>query len=405
MNILTTNLSLAFCLVLGLNLLAEDGVLHLPIGDVSRRERTAELRLDTITDTETGNFLSPAELAQQLQGVQIVLVGESHTSVESHRAQLALIKELHQAGRQVLIGLEMFPYTFQSHLDHWSQGLLTEKGFVELSDWYSNWGYNWNYYRDIFLFARDKGLRMVAVNTPRPVVTAVREKGFENLDPEERAHIPDRIDSENAEHMRLFKAFLGNGFHSGLDEEGWKGMLAAQCTWDASMAYNATRALEGEGPASVMVVLAGLGHVAYGLGIQRQAALWSDAKIASVIPVDMQEREAEPITSTQASFADYIWGIPSEPYPRFPDLGVSLRVEEDHSASVIQVSSGSPADRAGLLKDDVILAIDGERVTGRTTVNRVVAEKDWGDQAVLSVRRGDQRIELAVHFRRQMDED
>ncbi len=49
-------------------------------------------------------------------------------------------------------------------------------------------------------------------------------------------------------------------------------MQRAQCTWDATMGYNAIQAFEahageaGEGEA-IMVVFAGSGHVAYGLGI------------------------------------------------------------------------------------------------------------------------------------------
>ena len=386
---------------------AEDVLLHLPVGDSARRDRIAELRLDTLTATDNGEFLSPADLAQQLRGARLVLMGESHTSFEFHRAQLALIEELHRAGRKVLVGLEMFPYTSQPHLNQWSRGLLTEKGFVELADWYTNWGYNWNYYREIFLFARQNNLRMVAINTPRPVVTAVREKGLENLSPEQRAHVPDRIDTDSDEHMRLFKAFFpdDDGFHSGLSDEQWQGMLAAQCTWDAAMAYNATRALESEDESAIMVVLVGFGHVAYGLGIERQAALWSDERIISVIPVVMEGEGDNTIKTTQASFANYVWGLPPEKYPLYPELGISLRVaSEHHSVSAIQVSSGSSAALAGVLKDDVLLEFDGVPVRGKSLLNQAVAEKRWGDRGVLRVKRGEEEIEIIIHFRRQLEE-
>ena len=386
---------------------AEDVLLHLPIGDAARRQQTSELRLDTVTATDTGEFLSPSDLARQLDGVRLVLMGESHTSIEFHRAQLALIQELHRAGRKVLVGLEMFPYTSQPHLNQWSRGLLTERGFVELADWYTNWGYNWNYYREIFLFARQNNIRMVAVNTPRPVVTAVREKGIENLSPEQRAHVPDRIDTDSEEHMRLFKAFFpdDDGFHSGLSDKQWQGMLAAQCTWDASMAYNATRALESEDESAIMVVLVGFGHVAYGLGIERQAALWSDERIISVIPVVMEPEGHHAITTTQASFANYVWGLPPEKHPFFPELGISLKVSgEHHAVSAIQVSSGSSAALAGVLKDDILLEFDGVPVRGKSLLNQAVAEKRWGDRGVLRVRRGEEEIKIIIHFRRQLEE-
>ena len=43
------------------------------------------------------------------------------------------LEELQRAGRKVMIGLEMYPYTEQEFLDQWSAGQLTESGFLELS--------------------------------------------------------------------------------------------------------------------------------------------------------------------------------------------------------------------------------------------------------------------------------
>ena len=101
-----------------------------------------------------------------------------------------MIEELAAAGRRVRVGLEMYPYPEQRWLDDWSAGRLAEDAFLEGSRWYRNWGYNWLYYRDIFLFARDHRLRLFAINAPREVVSAVRQKGFQGLTPEEAAHIP-----------------------------------------------------------------------------------------------------------------------------------------------------------------------------------------------------------------------
>ena len=69
---------------------------------------------------------------------------ENHTNLDFHNVQLRVIQELHRDGREVLIGLEMFPYTRQASLDAWIDGLYTEQGFVELADWYTYWGYKRN---------------------------------------------------------------------------------------------------------------------------------------------------------------------------------------------------------------------------------------------------------------------
>ncbi len=184
---------------------AQSKLLHLAIGDPARKDREAPLVLDGITDTKTGDTITTAELAARLASTRLLLIGEEHTNTECHLVQSRVLEALITSGRRVFIGLEMYPYTEQRFLDQWRDGLLTEEGFLRLSRWYDNWGYNWPYYRDIFLLARDHKVPMFAVNTPREVVAAVRKKGLANLTPEEAAHIPKDIDVDSADHMTFFK--------------------------------------------------------------------------------------------------------------------------------------------------------------------------------------------------------
>lgn len=403
-------LSLAlFVLLFPGGLAAEDRSLHLAVGDPARRDREAPLVLDAVTDTRTGDLLTPAELAARLADARLVLVGESHTDMDFHRAQLRLIQELHRAGRHVLLGLEMYPYTEQVSLDQWRDGLLTEEGFVRLSHWYRNWGYNWGYYRDIFLFAREAGLPMFAVNAPREVVSAVRKKGFQNLTDEEAAHIPRRVDTASEDHRTLFRSFFADGdpLHSGMTPEQWEGMFAAQATWDATMAHNALRALrEHGGPKSVMVVLVGTGHVAYGLGIQRQAvAQGFEGRFATVVPVPVRGEDGDPVESVRASYADFLWGLPPASEPLYPGLGLSTATGEgDAGRKVILVSEDTPAARAGFQAGDVLLTMDGAPLADRESMNRALAAKRWGDVAAFTVRRGQETVELKVVFRRQLED-
>lgn len=385
-------------------LAAQDRSLHLAIGDPARKDREAKVVLDGVTDTRTGEVLTPEGMARRLADARLVLVGESHTDMEFHRAQLRVVQELARSGRPVLIGLEMYPYTQQRFLDQWVDGLLTEEGFLQLSRWYENWGYNWNYYRDIFLFARDRKIRMFAVNAPREVVEAVRKKGFKNLTPEEAAHIPSDIDVSNADHRALFKSFFetGDSIHSGMTEEQWDSMISAQATWDATMAHNALRALREHGaPNAVMVVLVGSGHVAYGVGIQRQAARTFDGRIATVVPVSVADEEGHAVPAVQASYADFVWGVPAASQPLYPSLGLSTKPAADgQGLQVILVSDGTPAKEAGAQMGDVALALDGTPLPDKETLNRLVAAKRWGDEAVLTVRRGGEKKELRLVLRR-----
>jgi uncharacterized iron-regulated protein len=385
---------------------AQDSSWRLKIGDPARKDRDVALVLDGIIDTATGKALTTNEVGAKLDDVKVVFVGESHTDIAFHRAQLQVIQELQRRGRDVLIGLEMYPYTEQASLDIWNQGKQSEKDFVSASKWYKNWGYHWNYYRDIFLFARDKGLKMYAVNTPREVVSAVRKKGFQNLTPEESARIPPKIDTTNEEHKQLFRAFFAGGdsiMHT-MSGAMFDGMFAAQCTWDASMGYNAVQALKTfGGPKSVMVVLIGSGHVAYGLGIQRQAAMWFDGKMASIIPVAVADGHGKPMANVQASYADFLWGLPKEEDPIFPSLGLSTRDSSGEAPiEVIDVPVGTVAGLAGFKVGDVLQAMDGTTLTNRESMNALMAEKRWADSAVFTVKRGAETVTVTAVFRRTL---
>ena len=380
--------------------------MRLEIGDPERKDGTAPLILDAITDTRTLEQLSSDELAERLATARIVLIGESHTDINFHRVQLRLIQALHEAGRRVLIGLEMYPYTKQEFLDNWIEGRYSEQGFLDLSGWYESWGYHWNYYRDIFLFARTNRLPMIALNTPREVISAVGKEGLESLTEEQREHLPPEVDTDSDEHFALFKAFFDDeDFHASMSDEQWRSMFEAQCAWDATFGYNALQALEKtDDPDAVLVVLVGSGHTAYDLGIQRQIANWSEIEVRTVIPISIRGRdEREPITEVQASYADFVWGLPAEDYPIYPSLGLSTRSAGDDEArrTVIFIAEDSVAERAGFKMGDTLLSMDGQPLPDRQTFARLMAEKRWADRTMIRVLRDGSEIDLEVSFRRE----
>ena len=212
-------------------------VFDLEIGDPKRKGRHAAVVLDGITDTASGELLTPREMAERLADTRILFIGEDHTDMDFHRVQARVIEELHRSGREVMLGLEMFPYTRQEVLNQWGDGSLTEEEFVEASAWYESWGYRWDYYRRIFLLTRDNGIPMFGVNIPRDQVRTVRTKGFEGLSAEQAAHMPASVDTDSDEHKQLFRAYFedDDALHAAISEEQWNGMYRAQCTWDAAI--------------------------------------------------------------------------------------------------------------------------------------------------------------------------
>jgi uncharacterized iron-regulated protein len=381
---------------------AADPIYRLSLGDPARRAKDAAVVLDGVTDTAQGDTIDPATLASRLSTARLVLVGEQHTSVESHRVELQVVRALQTAGRRVVIGLEMFPYTEQASLDAWSQGQWTESEFLEKGRWYDVWGYHWGYYRDIFLHGRDARLPFVALNAPRDVVSTVRERGVAALSREQAEHLPPSIDLDNPDHLMFFKASFDDGdpLHGGMSEQAWKGMLAAQATWDAAMAWNAVKALERQSdPRSVVVVLVGSGHVAYGLGIERQARSWSREPVASVIPIPVAD-EHGPVPTVRASYANFVWGVAREDSTPWPSLGLSTKAAGGGRRPVIDVEKDSPAARAAIETGDIILTIGQTAVDSREALNRVIAGCQWGDLVTIVVKRGEREMTIDVPLRR-----
>ncbi len=398
-----------FVVVLGLFsriTLADQALLHMPIGDPERSDREVELRLDGITDTDSGAVITLPAMAAQLADTGLLFIGESHTSLEFHKVQLRAIQELHKAGREVLIGLEMFPYTQQPSLDGWVAGEYTEQEFIDEAGWYTYWGYHWGYYRDIFVFARDNGIKMYGVNTPREVVTAVRKKGFKDLTEEESAHIPHAVKPATADQREMYKKFFEPDDALHMNAEVIDDMLRAQTVWDATMGWNALQALlEHGGEDAIMVVLIGSGHVTYGLGSERQTAPYYDGKISSLIPVEIADDENVPVETVRASFANFVWGLPKQQAEEYPSLGVSLMgAIGDQPTKIIQVSEGSVAERAGIAVGDVLLRLDDAAVESGVSLRKIVSDWRWGDVVVATIEREGAEQELTVAVRRAIDE-
>jgi len=379
-------------------------IFDLPVGDAARRDKYTSVAADVIVDTTKGDQITPDVVAARLDNVQVLLIGETHTSPEFHRVQARMIRALEARGRKVIVGLEMFPAPQQPSLDAWNQGLYSEEGFLTLGRWYEHWGYNWRLYREIFLHARDHKMPMYAVNGPRDAVAAVRRKGFAGLSDEEKKFLPPTIALDDADHLAVFKAAIGDGDAAhGMTEDAWKGMAASQATWDASMAWHSLKALERHpDPKSIVVILVGSGHVIYGVGIERQLKNWFKGGIASIVPVPAVRDDNEVTPKVRSTYANFVWGLPKDDSAPFPRLGISTRSSgpADGQREIILVEPDSIGAKAGFKMKDVLVSMDGQPIGDREVFMRLMADKEWGDGATFIVKRGDADVTIPVVFTR-----
>jgi serine protease Do len=74
-------------------------------------------------------------------------------------------------------------------------------------------------------------------------------------------------------------------------------------------------------------------------------------------------------------------------------MGVQLDTEAD-GCKVAEVQSGSPADKAGLKANDVIVKFAGEKIGNTEDLAAVIGKKKPGDKVTLEVMRGDKSVTL-----------
>ena len=143
-----------------------------------------------------------------------------------------------------------------------------------------------------------------------------------------------------------------------------------------------------------MVVLVGSGHVAYGLGIERQARAWFDGAVTSVIGVPVADDDG-PAGPVRASYANFVWGVAREPASAWPSFGLSTRGGDGGRRSIIDVEQDGPAARAGLKVGDLIVSNDVVAIDSREALGRQMATYNWGDAPRVTIARGHRTADSA----------
>jgi uncharacterized iron-regulated protein len=255
---------------------------------------------NTIFKTDTASVCSRQQLFTDLTNVRVIYVGEQHTNPSHHAIQLEIIKALAQTSPNLTIGMEMFDHTYQPVLDAWVAGKLDETTFLERTQWYANWRFDYDLYRGILDFAKEKGIRIIALNVPDYIPARISVGGIANLSADDRRHLPKTIDTSNAEH----RAYIENIFkmHTIRGRNNFAFFYEAQCTWEDAMAEAVADNL-GSGK---MVVLVGNGHIIRKFGVPNRAFSRNPAPFKTIYLAPVGD-EAE------LSWADYLWVTPETP--------------------------------------------------------------------------------------------
>jgi hypothetical protein len=105
------------------------------------------------------------ELLDSLRHADIVYNGDFHTMAQAQRIPLRILRRLVHFRPRITLAVEMVRIEHQHFLDSYMAGDITEGDFLTAIDYGETWGFPWEHYRDLLVFARSHGIRVVGINT------------------------------------------------------------------------------------------------------------------------------------------------------------------------------------------------------------------------------------------------
>lgn len=377
----------------------EDKILILKIGNKKFKDKVMDVSSGKIYSAKEGRSIPFQKMIKEMKDSDFIYVGETHTNLSMHEVQFKIIQALYKQDRNVFVGLEMFPVSFQDVLNKWSMAILSREKFIQESQWYVNWNYHFGFYEKIFEFVKDHKIPLSALNVPRKIITEIRKKGWDALSEEEKKLIP-QPDLSHEEHQTLIRSiFEGSGHPSPMAGKGFemafKGLYRAQVAWDEVMAFYARQSRIRED--KKVVVLAGSGHLIYNLGINLRVYKKSPLPYKTVICVVIPDGKES--VQVSRSLADYVWGVAEEKMPAFPHIGLQFKKFDRLDNLVIErMPIIGVATSANFKKGDVLLSVDGKNFSDINELRIYLARFNWNDEVKFCLLRDAQEVEVLLKF-------
>lgn len=209
-----------------------------------------------------GRTLKPTSLSTHLSHIEagsIVIIGENHNQEIHQQQQLEVMRILRSLGHNVHTGLEFIYYPDQEKLEKYRLGVLPEEQFLKEISW---GGDDFSLYRDQVLFPNPKeGEHAWALNLPRSITGKIAKSGLESLETNERNLLPPNFSLGRSVYKDRFMESMPH-----LDPNKAENYFISQSAWDDTMAWRALETMK-QFPRSVLVIISGDFHVAFGGGL------------------------------------------------------------------------------------------------------------------------------------------
>jgi uncharacterized iron-regulated protein len=347
-----------------------------------------------------------AKVLAEMSGRDIVLLGERHDAADHHAWQLQTLAGLHVLRPRMVIGFEQFPRRVQPVLDQWIEGMLTEKQFLEKSEWRKVWNYPPELYLPLFRFARINRIPMVALNVGQELTRAVADRGWDGVSTSLKEGVSRPAPASEAYLAMLFGIYKehpqrGESDDPRRSDAEFLHFVDSQLTWDRAMAEALARsAASAPGAQRPLVVgVMGSGHLRHGYGVPHQLRALGVENVGTLLPVTADTLCNE----LGRGVADAVFGVPAvmaHDAPPRPRLGVRLELAEA-TVRIVTVTPGSLAEASGLKEGDRFVAIAGAPVRGMDAVIAAVRAQPPGTWLPMQVQRGEDTLDLVIKFPRQ----
>lgn len=276
-----------------------------------------------------GRAVSLHTIVDAAMGDDVLLVGEEHDDMIGHAFETLLLEAVlgdigspSNAGRTVVLSLEMFERDVQYVLDEYLDGLVSEDHFLRSARPWDDYEAR---YRPLVETARERGAPVLAANAPRRYVNRVTREGPESLEAlsaQARSYLPplpypgpsavyreqweaimtaamagaeegdeEAQDSASADEGRADPSSEGAGAQEGGYEMS-PNVIYAQALWDAAMGHAITEALVRH-IGGFVVHFAGSFHVERATGIpERIADYRPGTRVTSVVMTKVDDIDA-----------------------------------------------------------------------------------------------------------------
>ncbi len=353
-----------------------------------------------IVASPSGEQIDFDELARRLRPMRAVFVGESHNNDHHHDLQLRVIKAMYAQNPNLMIGMEMFQRPYQEGIDRFLAGETDEATFLKETEYFTRWKWDYRYYRPMLLFAREHGLKVIALNSPKELNRKVsRGGGLKALTAEDYQWVARDIDLNiEAHHEFVMAVFKNHPMGTGFDLEAF---YASQCVWEDTMAESTARALD-QNPGHRIVVIVGSGHVRKRFGVPLRAERRGAKPYAIVVGMDLNPAHpSEPIGELlQEDLGDFlVFTLPAPEKAPSPKLGVMLDQKAGGPGILVTaVTAGTIAELAGVEKDDRIIGLSGQPIASLEDL-RIALARHTEPMGTIELDRGGTTLSLGFDFR------